>query len=81
MQNNAPFFLTLSRYRWGKLIDAEPSRFIEEIDPKYVHHIKPKEEYHYKPLVNTSIFGEPAKIERTPREKKKKQFLVPLPPN
>ena len=23
---------TLSRYRWGKLIDAEPSRFIEEID-------------------------------------------------
>jgi len=62
---------TLSRYRWGKLIDAEPSRFIEEIDPKYVHHIKPKEEYHYKPLVNTSIFGEPAKIERTPREKEK----------
>ena len=23
---------TLSRYRWGKLIDAEPSRFIEEIE-------------------------------------------------
>ena len=23
---------TQSRYRWGKLIDAEPSRFIEEID-------------------------------------------------
>jgi len=27
---------TLSRYRWGKLIDAEPSRFIEEIDEKYL---------------------------------------------
>ena len=26
-----------SRYRWGKLIDAEPSRFIEEIDEKYFH--------------------------------------------
>ncbi len=25
---------TQSRYRWGKLIDAEPSRFIEEIDEK-----------------------------------------------
>ena len=24
----------VSRYRWGKLIDAEPSRFIEEIDEK-----------------------------------------------
>ena len=23
---------TQSRYRWGKLIDAEPSRFIEEIE-------------------------------------------------
>lgn len=24
------------RYRWGKLIDCEPSRFIEEIDEKYL---------------------------------------------
>ncbi|WP_274971788.1 ATP-dependent helicase, partial [Zunongwangia profunda] len=27
---------TQSRYRWGKLVDAEPSRFIEEIDDKYL---------------------------------------------
>ena len=53
---------TLSRYRWGKLIDAEPSRFIEEIDSQYVNHIKPKEDYNYKPLVNTSIFGLPSEI-------------------
>jgi DNA helicase-2/ATP-dependent DNA helicase PcrA len=25
-----------SRYRWGNLITSEPSRFIEEIDPKYL---------------------------------------------
>jgi DNA helicase-2/ATP-dependent DNA helicase PcrA len=56
---------TLSRYRWGKLIDAEPSRFIEEIDPKYVNHIKPKEDYSFKPLINTSIFGEPLTEKRT----------------
>jgi len=62
---------TLSRYRWGKLIDAEPSRFIEEIDPQYVHHIKPKEEYHFKPLLNTSIFGDPAKKERSLNDKEK----------
>jgi DNA helicase-2/ATP-dependent DNA helicase PcrA len=24
-----------SRYRWGKLTESEPSRFIEEIDPQY----------------------------------------------
>ncbi|MFZ8961747.1 MAG: ATP-dependent helicase [Flavobacteriaceae bacterium] len=32
---------TLSRYRWGKLIDAEPSRFIEEIDEAHVEFILP----------------------------------------
>ncbi|MCL4159710.1 UNVERIFIED_CONTAM: hypothetical protein GTU68_021689, partial [Idotea baltica] len=26
----------LSRYRWGKLVDSEPSRFIEEIDEQYL---------------------------------------------
>ncbi|WP_460374570.1 3'-5' exonuclease, partial [Staphylococcus aureus] len=25
-----------SRYRWGKLTDSEPSRFIEEIDAQYL---------------------------------------------
>ena len=62
---------TLSRYRWGKLIDAEPSRFIEEIDPQYVNHIKPKEDYQFKPLINTSIFGEPAAVPQKPKTKEK----------
>ncbi len=53
---------TLSRYRWGKLIDAEPSRFIEEIDLNYVNHIKPKEDYNFKPLIKQSIFGSPSEI-------------------
>lgn len=26
----------MSRFRWGNLISCEPSRFLEEIDPKYV---------------------------------------------
>ena len=47
---------TQSRYRWGKLIDAEPSRFIEEIDSKYieknvVNHNKTR------PLLDSTIFG------------------------
>jgi DNA helicase-2/ATP-dependent DNA helicase PcrA len=29
----------VSRYRWGQLTQAEPSRFIEEIDPAFVHMI------------------------------------------
>ena len=49
---------TQSRYRWGKLVDAEPSRFIEEIDDKFVEYITPIDTYRYKPLVDTDIFGE-----------------------
>ena len=39
---------TLSRYRWGKLIDAEPSRFIEEIDEQYLEFITPPLEQRVK---------------------------------
>jgi len=46
-----------SRYRWGKLIDAEPSRFIEEIDDSYLEYITPVTEHRYKPLINSDIFG------------------------
>ncbi len=51
---------TQNRYRWGKLIDAEPSRFIEEIDEKYVENLTPvdKTAYRYKSLIDTDIFGD-----------------------
>ncbi|MFI2742278.1 ATP-dependent helicase [Zhouia sp. PK063] len=51
---------TQSRYRWGKLIDAEPSRFIEEIDEKFVEHLTPPltSGYRYKPMIDADIFGE-----------------------
>lgn len=49
---------TENRYRWGKLIDAEPSRFIEEIDDQYLDVRTPMTSYRYKPLMNTDIFGE-----------------------
>jgi len=54
----------LSRYRWGKLIDAEPSRFIEEIDEQYLDIVTPIEERRYNPMLDASIFGdiEPNKV-------------------
>ena len=45
------------RYRWGKLVEAEPSRFIEEIDEKYLDYIIPKEDYVFKPMIDKGIFG------------------------
>ena len=49
---------TQSRYRWGKLIDAEPSRFIEEIDDSYLEYLTPITEHRYKPLLDVDIFDE-----------------------
>ncbi len=48
-----------SRYRWGKLTDSEPSRFIEEIDDRYLEYISPVETgYRYKPMIDNDIFGD-----------------------
>ncbi len=49
---------TQNRYRWGKLIDAEPSRFLEEIDEQYVENLTPTDNYRFKPLISADIFGE-----------------------
>lgn len=55
---------SLSRYRWGKLIDSEPSRFIEEIDDEYLDVVTPIEERRFNPMLDADIFGdiEPNKI-------------------
>jgi DNA helicase II / ATP-dependent DNA helicase PcrA len=48
-----------SRYRWGKLVDSEPSRFIEEITENFLEYLTPTEtNYRYKPMINTDIFGD-----------------------
>ncbi|MFJ1491892.1 ATP-dependent helicase [Capnocytophaga canis] len=50
-----------NRYRWGKLSDAEPSRFIDEINNQYVQYLTApinNPNYRYKPLINRDIFGE-----------------------
>jgi DNA helicase-2/ATP-dependent DNA helicase PcrA len=48
----------LSRYRWGKLVDSEPSRFIEEIDQEYLDITTPIEERRFNPMLDADIFGD-----------------------
>ena len=48
----------LSRYRWGKLVDSEPSRFIEEIDEQYLEIETPIEERRFNPMLSANIFGD-----------------------
>ena len=57
-EKQATLTYTQSRYRWGKLNDAEPSRFLTEIDPSYVDNQVVESNYEFKPLVDPSIFGD-----------------------
>ncbi|MBR9845980.1 MAG: UvrD-helicase domain-containing protein [Algicola sp.] len=70
---------TLSRYRWGKLIDAEPSRFIEEIDDQFLDVITPIHEPRQNPMLSADIFGdiEPNRIRFKKPIKRKKEAKPP----
>lgn len=58
-ENQAYLTYAQSRYRWGKLTDSEPSRFIEEIDGQYLEYLTPEENnYRYKPMIDSDIFGD-----------------------
>lgn len=75
---------TLSRYRWGKLIDAEPSRFIEEIDEQFLDILTPLQEQRFNPMLDASIFGdvEPNKVRfAKPKSPKLKKGMSQKKPN
>jgi DNA helicase-2/ATP-dependent DNA helicase PcrA len=76
-----------TRYRWGKLVDAEPSRFLEEIDDEYLYYITPKApEPSVNKFIDKSIFDDAPKgirfqkpIQRKKMERdlvKKKEIIV-----
>ena len=57
-EKQATLTYTQSRYRWGKLNDAEPSRFLTEIDSSYVDNRVVESNYEFKPLIDPSIFSD-----------------------
>ena len=77
-----------TRYRWGKLVDAEPSRFLEEIDDQFLYYITPKvPEPSINRFLDKSIFDDAPKeirfqkpIQRKKMERdmaKKKEVIIP----
>ena len=46
-----------SRYRWGKLIDCEPSRFLEEIDEQFLEYLTPKMSPKMNQFIDQELFG------------------------
>ena len=66
-----------TRYRWGKLTDAEPSRFLEEIDDKFLEYLAPKSpEPSANRFVDASLFDTPSKTIRfqKPIKRQKQEF-------
>ncbi len=66
-----------TRYRWGKLTDGEPSRFLEEIDDQYLEYIAPKlPEPSANRFIDASLFDDaPKKIRfQKPIQRKRKEF-------
>ena len=57
-EKQAVLTYTINRYRWGKLIDAEPSRFIEEIEDKFLDNQVVDFRKNFSPYLDTSLFGE-----------------------
>jgi DNA helicase-2/ATP-dependent DNA helicase PcrA len=46
-----------SRYRWGKLIDCDPSRFLDELDDRFIELLSPKISPVINKYINEDIFG------------------------
>ena len=58
-EHQAYLTYTQSRYRWGKLVDCDPSRFLQEIEPQYLEYLTaPETNYRYKSSINPDIFGD-----------------------
>jgi DNA helicase-2/ATP-dependent DNA helicase PcrA len=77
-EKQATLTYTQCRYRWGKLNDAEPSRFLTEIDPSFIDNRVVESGYQFTPLIDTSIFGHERKSKV--RLKKPPQKTVKKPP-
>jgi DNA helicase-2/ATP-dependent DNA helicase PcrA len=68
-----------SRYRWGKLIDCEPSRFLEEIDEKYLEYLSVKQDIHQpNRFLEAELFGSvPENKIRFKRPEKRTKEIIP----
>lgn len=60
-----------SRYRWGDLIHCEPSRFIEEIDPKFLRMNEGAPVSQVRSTSGSSSFAKPGSFKPPPTMRKK----------
>ncbi len=83
-EKQAYFTYAVSRFQWGKITDAEPSRFLSEMDAQHLEFINPIAETRFinRSGLKSSIFDdEPAepRFFKKKEEKKSIQRSEPLP--
>ncbi len=82
-KENLYFSYALSRYRFGRLLNCEPSRFIEEVDPSYIRvntrygSREPKLSRSVNPPGVTSNYARNLVANRKPVQKKPPQYHKP----
>ena len=71
------FTYAVSRFQWGKITDAEPSRFLSEIDSKYVEMINPVAELKFinRSGIDSNIFDDAPSEPRFFKKKEEKKTL------
>lgn len=81
-EKQAVFTYAISRFQWGKITDAEPSRFLSEVDGRFLDFVNPME----RKIINrsglkSSIFDDTPSEPRTFRkiEPKQKKTLSERP--
>jgi DNA helicase-2/ATP-dependent DNA helicase PcrA len=71
-----------TRYRWGKLVDCEPSRFLEEVDEQFLEYLSPrKRESRGNRFLDAELFGgsSPARDTTRHRPLQRKRKVVEKP--
>jgi len=71
------FTYAVSRFQWGKITDAEPSRFLSEVDSKFVEFINPATESRFvnHSGLKSNIFDETPSVPRNFRKLEPKKKL------
>ena len=71
------FTYAVSRFQWGKITDAEPSRFLSEIDSKYLELINPLNELKFinRSGIDSNIFDDAPSEPRFFKKKEDKKTL------
>ena len=82
------FSYAVSRFQWGKITDAEPSRFLSEVDEEYIEFLNPAVESRFvnKSGLSSDIFGDNFSEPRFFKKAEKKKLPSsdepkPLPKN